>query len=119
MKFVCIALLGLILASSVSAQSQAECASGSLAEGYYPHSVYCNRFYSCSLGYWVEHTCYGEGVWNRVEETCDYRSNVNCGNLVGFDLDICKKTALMYELSLQIIASAGPKANVAFPGFLL
>lgn len=119
MKFVCIALLGLILASSISAQSQAECANGSLAEGYYSHNVYCNRFFSCSLGYWIEHTCYGDGVWNSAQESCDYRENVNCGNLVGVDLGIDKESVLMNDSTFQIIATGGAKANVAFPGFLL
>lgn len=83
MKFVCIALLGLVLAAGVSAQSREEqCQAGTLPEGYYAHETYCNVFFSCSLTYWREYQCYGDGVWNPAAEACDYATNVNCGGLV-------------------------------------
>lgn len=83
MKFVCIALLGLVLAAGVSAQSREEqCQAGTLPEGYYAHETYCNVFFSCSLTYWREYQCYGDGVWNPAAQSCDYATNVNCGGLV-------------------------------------
>lgn len=106
MKFAYIALIGLLFVGCAFA-SQAQCEAGAI-EGYFPHSVYCNKFYSCSLGYWREMTCYGEGVWNSAGEYCDYRENVNCGNLVSesrknpSNMD---KLINFYVLSQQIASS--------------
>lgn len=84
MKFV--VLLSLALIACASAQDMAErCSNGDLSEGYYPHSTNCDMFYTCSLGYLIEHTCYN-GVWNTEVESCDYLENTNCGNLVSFTL---------------------------------
>lgn len=79
MKFVFIALFGLVLAAGASAQITAECTEDS--EGYYPHETYCNKFYTCSVGTWIEYQCYS-GVWNQNTNACDYPENVDCGNLV-------------------------------------
>lgn len=82
MKFLCVAFVGLLLVAASSASLEEQCREGTLPDGYYPHDVYCNKFYTCSLTYWREYTCYGDGLWNAALEGCDYPENVDCGALV-------------------------------------
>lgn len=120
MKFVCIALLGLVLAAGVSAQSREEqCQAGTLPEGYYAHETYCNVFFSCSLTYWREYQCYGDGVWNPAAQSCDYATNVNCGGLVRIsEVMIVSKIPILTHVIL-FLADHPPCYQDQQPDYLL
>lgn len=77
------ALLGLILVSYVSAQTlQEQCRAGTLAEGYYPHDRYCNKFFACTMTLWYELTCAGDNLFSVEKQNCAYPDEVDCGMLV-------------------------------------
>lgn len=79
MKFVIFGLLGLLLVAFCSAQTRQQCEDGSLPDGDYPHTTYCNMFYTCAMGYWKETKCYN-GMWNIAEQACT--KDVDCGSRV-------------------------------------
>lgn len=81
MKFVCIALIGLLLVGTALA-SQAQCEAGLLDPGYFVHDVYCNKFFTCSLTMWIEHTCKEGQMWDQEYQGCNYEHLVDCGSLV-------------------------------------
>lgn len=95
MKFLCIALLGLFLVAHCSAQTQQQrCADGSLGEGYFPHDRYCNKFFVCTMGMWLEYSCGAGYLWHAADETCRYPNEVNCGTLVSSNYDIQTGSAI-------------------------
>ncbi|XP_055705481.1 balbiani ring protein 3 [Phlebotomus papatasi] len=75
---LCLALAAPIVLANIREQ----CEEGNLSPGYYPHSTYCNKFYSCVFETIYEHTCVTPFLWNNDIQNCDYPENVDCGDLV-------------------------------------
>ncbi|XP_013140733.1 PREDICTED: chondroitin proteoglycan 2-like [Papilio polytes] len=48
---------------------------------------YCNKFYQCTIGELVEHTCPEDLLFNIEKNECDWPQNVICGNRVIPDKD--------------------------------
>ncbi|VEN42013.1 unnamed protein product [Callosobruchus maculatus] len=46
---------------------------------YYPHDVYCYKFYECSDGHAYELECAPPLNWDQAKTTCD--DQVDCGKL--------------------------------------
>ncbi|XP_055694786.1 probable chitinase 10 [Lutzomyia longipalpis] len=82
MKGFTLTLCIVLVVPAVLANIREECESGNLAPGYFPHSQYCNKFYSCVFDTLYEHTCVSPFLWNNNVQNCDYPENVQCGDLV-------------------------------------
>ncbi|CAH1959036.1 unnamed protein product [Acanthoscelides obtectus] len=58
---------------------------------YYPHEVYCYKFYECSDGTAYELDCAPPLNWNQAKKICDV--NVDCGKLKP------RNSTILYEIN--------------------